>query len=41
MKIWYAIRKPIGYLLFTALLYLVLIALHAIPAGIALLILGA
>lgn len=31
MKLWYLIRRPVGYLLFAALSYLVLIAAHAIP----------
>lgn len=31
MKIWYAIRRPIGYVLFCTLAGLALILIHAIP----------
>ena len=31
MKIWYLIRRPIGYVLFAAIGYAVLIFAHAIP----------
>lgn len=40
MKIWYAIRRPLGVLLLTAVIYLTLIVLHAIPVLIAGAILG-
>lgn len=31
MKIWYAIRKPIGVLLFTLAFWLVLGVIHGLP----------
>lgn len=31
MKIWLAIRRPVGYALFTLIFYAALIAAHAIP----------
>lgn len=31
MNIWLKIRRPIGYLLMTALIWAVLFAIHAIP----------
>lgn len=39
-KVWLMIRKPIGLLLFTGLLYSVLIILHLVPAFLAAWILG-
>lgn len=40
MKIWYAIRRPLGILLLTGVIYLTLIVLHAIPVLLASAILG-
>ena len=40
MKIWYAIRKPVGILVLTGVLYATLIVLHAIPVLLASAILG-
>jgi len=40
MKIWYLIRRPVGYLLFTAISYAVLILAHAIPYALTDWILG-
>ena len=35
MRIWLAIRRPVGYFLFTLMAYAVLIAAHAIPVLLA------
>lgn len=32
MKAWYAIRRPIGHMLFGALIALSIITMHVIPA---------
>jgi len=40
MKVWYLIRRPVGYLLFTAIAYAVLIIAHAIPYALTDWILG-
>lgn len=40
MNLWYKIRRPIGYLLFTAIFYFALIVIHAIPYLLTDLILG-
>lgn len=31
MRIWYAIRRPVGYILLTGLAWLALVIIHAIP----------
>lgn len=31
MKLWFAVRRPIGFVLFGVALYLTLVALHVIP----------
>lgn len=40
MRLWYAIRRPVGYLLLLALSYLVLFVIHAIPYALTDWILG-
>ena len=40
MKIWYAIRRPVGYVLFALLAYLALGLLHGIPFLLTDLLLG-
>jgi hypothetical protein len=40
MKIWYAIRKPIGFVVIAGVSYLALVTLHAIPELLARFILG-
>lgn len=40
MRIWYSIRKPIGYIIFTALAYFALVVIHAIPYALTDWILG-
>jgi hypothetical protein len=40
MKIWYAIRKPLGILIMAGVVFLVLLAIHAIPELLARLLLG-
>ena len=40
MKLWYAIRRPIGYVLFALLSYLILAVLHGLPYLLTDLLLG-
>ena len=40
MKIWYAIRRPIGYLLLTLLAWIALVVIHTLPYLLTDLILG-
>jgi len=40
MRIWYAIRRPIGYVLFALLTYLALAVIHGLPYLFADLLLG-
>jgi hypothetical protein len=40
MRLWYSIRRPIGYLLLTLLAWIALYAIHALPYLLTDLILG-
>jgi len=40
MKLWYLIRRPVGYVLFTLLAYLALAVMHGLPYLFADLLLG-
>ena len=40
MRIWYAVRRPIGYVLFALLTYLALGVIHGLPYLFADLLLG-
>ena len=40
MRLWHAIRRPIGYVLFTLAAYATLIVIHALPVVITNAILG-